>query len=81
MVQSLWKTIWRLFKKLKVVVVGGLVAKPCLTLATPWTILVHGSSVHGILQAKILEWVVISFSRDHPDPEIDPGSPAMQADS
>ena len=81
MVQSLWKTIWRLFKKLKVVVVvGGLVAKPCLTLATPWTI-VHGSSAHGILQAKILEWVVISFSRDHPDPEIDPGSPAMQADS
>ena len=22
-----------------------------------------GSSVHGILQAKILEWVVISFSK------------------
>ena len=28
---------------------------------TPWT--VHGSSVHGILQARILEWVAISYSR------------------
>jgi len=34
----------------------GLVAKSCLTLETP------GSSVHGILQARILEWVAISFS-------------------
>ena len=27
---------------------------------TPWT---SGSSVHGLLQARILEWVAISFSR------------------
>ena len=27
-----------------------------------------GSSVHGISQARILEWVAISFSRDLPDP-------------
>ena len=27
-------------------------------------------TVHGILQARILEWVAISFSRDLPDPEI-----------
>jgi len=26
------------------------------------------SSVHGILQARILEWVAIPFSRDLPDP-------------
>ena len=32
-----------------------------------------GPSVHGILQARILEWVAISFSRDLPDPEIEPG--------
>ena len=32
-----------------------------------------GSSIHGILQARILEWVVISFSRrDLPDPWIEP---------
>ena len=40
-----------------------------------------GSSVHGILQARILEWVAISFSRDLPDPGIEPWSPALQADS
>ena len=27
-----------------------------------------GSSAHGILQARILEWVAISSSRDLPDP-------------
>ena len=27
-----------------------------------------GSSVHGILQARILEWVAISFSRGSPQP-------------
>ena len=39
------------------------------------------SSVHGILQARILEWVAIFFSRDLPNPVIEPGSPALQADS
>ena len=33
-----------------------------------------GSSVHGISQARILEWVAISFSRDHSDPGIKPPS-------
>ena len=31
--------------------------------ATLWTVAQPGSSVHGILQARILEWVAISFSR------------------
>ena len=32
--------------------------------ATPWTVAyLPGSSVHGIFQARILEWVAISFSR------------------
>ena len=31
-----------------------------------------GSYVHGIFQARILEWVAISFSRDLPDPGIKP---------
>ena len=36
------------------------------------------SSVHGILQARILEWVPIAFSRvSLPDPEIEPTSPAL----
>ena len=39
-----------------------LVAKSCLTLVTPWTV-AHQISVGGISQARILEWVAISFSR------------------
>ena len=39
------------------------------------------SSVHEILQASILKWVIIPFSRHLPDPGINPGSPALQADS
>ena len=33
-----------------------------------------GSSLHGIFQAKILEWVAISSSRGSPDPGIEPAS-------
>ena len=39
------------------------------------------SSTDGILQARILEWIAISFSRDLPDPGIDPRFPALQVDS
>ena len=39
------------------------------------------SSVHGILQVRILEWVAIPSPGDLPDPGIEPGSPALQADS
>ena len=42
---------------------GGLVPKPCLTLAIPWTVARQGSSVHRIFQARILKWVAISLSR------------------
>ena len=39
------------------------VAKLCLTLCYPVNCSPPGSSVHGIFQARILEWVAISFSR------------------
>ena len=35
----------------------------CLTLCDPVDCSPPGSSIHGILQARILEWVAISFSR------------------
>ena len=38
------------------------------------------SSVHGILQARILEWLAIPSPGDLPNPGIKPGSPALQAD-
>ena len=40
-----------------------LVAQSCPTLCDPMDCSPPGSSVHGILQARILEWVAISFSR------------------
>ena len=47
-----------IFLKLKV-----LVPLSCLTLGDPMDYSGPGSFVHGILQARILEWVAISFSR------------------
>ena len=40
-----------------------------------------GSSVHGILQARIQKWVAILFSGDLPDPGVEPRSPTLQAGS
>ena len=48
--------------------IGGLVAKSCLTLCDPMDCSPPGSSVHGILQIRILEWVAISSSRGSPQP-------------
>ena len=41
------------------------------TLCNPMDCSPSGSSVHGILQARLLEWVTISFSRDLPDSGIE----------
>ena len=38
-----------------------------------------GSSLHGILQARILDWMAISPPGDLPDPEIEPMSPTYPA--
>ena len=56
---------------------GGLVTKSCLTLVTPMDCSPLVFSVHGILQARILEWVTISFSRASSWPR----SPTLQMDS
>ena len=40
-----------------------------------------GFYIHGISQERILEWVVISFSENLPNPGIKPESPACKADS
>ena len=49
--------------------------------STLWSVVYQAPPSMGILQARILEWVAISFSRDLPDPGIEPGSPAFQADA
>ena len=46
----------------------------CLTLCNCIDCSLPGSSVHRILQARILEWVALPSSRDLPNPGIDPKS-------
>ena len=53
------------------------VAHSCLTVCDSTDCSPPVSSVHGIAQATILEWVAISFSRG----SFQPRSPALQADS
>ena len=43
----------------------------CLTLYNPMDCSPPGSSVHGVLQARILEWAAMPSSRGFPDPGIE----------
>ena len=56
----------------------------CPALCDPMDYSPPGSSVHGILQSRILQWVAMPPAGDLPDPGIEPAhpvSPALQADS
>ena len=44
------------------------VVQSCRTLCNPMDCSPPGSSIHGILQTRILEWVAISFSRESSQP-------------
>ena len=57
-----------------------LFAQSCPALRDPMDYSLPGSSVHGILQERILEWISIPFSRASSGPRIELGSPALQAD-
>ena len=57
------------------------VTQLCLTLCNPMDCSLSVSSVHGILQARILEWVAISYPGDLPNPGIEPRSTALRADA
>ena len=56
-----------------------LAAQLCPTLCDPTDCSLPGSSVHGISQARMLEWVAISSSRGTSHPGIGPLSPASPA--
>ena len=61
-----------------------LIPQSCPSLCDPLGCSSPGSSVHGILQARILEWLPCPSPGDLPDPGIEPTSPvspALQADS
>ena len=53
------------------------VVQSCPTLCDPVDCSLPDSSVHGILQARILDWVAISFSGDLLYPGVQPASPIL----
>ena len=57
------------------------VAQSYPTLCDPKDCNPPGFSVHGIFQARVLEWVAISSPGDLPNPGIEPRSPALWADA
>ena len=70
----------KIYPKLQIKV-KMLVTQSCPTLYNPLDCSLPGSSVHGIVQARILQWVTIPSPGDLPNPGIKPGSPGLQADS
>ena len=56
-------------------------AQLCPTLCDPMDCSLRGSSVHGIFQARVLEWLPIPSPGDLPDPGIELGFLALQADA
>ena len=64
-----------MFKMLKYICIYLMFAQLCLTLCNPMDCSLQRSSVHGIFQARVPEWVAITFSRRSSQPRIKPGSP------
>ena len=58
-----------------------LVAQSCLTLCDPMDYRPPGSSVHGILRQEYWSGLLLPSPGDLPNPRIELGSPALQADS
>ena len=53
------------------------VSQSCPTLGDPMDYSLQGSSVHGISQARVLEWAAVAFSRDLPHPGVKSASLAL----
>ena len=60
---------------------GSLAAKSCLTLATPWTVACQAPLSMGFYRQEYCSGLPFPFPGDLPDPEIEPRSPALQAES
>ena len=60
---------------------GGLVAKSCPILVTPWTVAYQAPLSVGLSRQEYLSDLPFPSPWDLPDPGIEPRSPALQADS
>jgi len=66
MYNSIFQAPKRLRLRVQIITSEGrkvLIVQSCLPLCEPVDCSLPGSSVHGILQARILEWVATSFPR------------------
>ena len=61
--------------------VGGLVTKLCPTLVPPWTVACHTLLSMGFSRQEYWTGLLFPSPEDLPDPGIEPGSPAPQADA
>ena len=59
----------------------GLVAKSCSTLATPWTVAHQAPLSMGFSRQEYWSGLPFPSPEDLPNLGIEPGSPALQADS
>ena len=76
---SLWLLFHAFYWQRKPNLPSGSALKKWKLLSCVWLLNPIDHSVHGILQARILEWVDVPFSRGSSQPE--PRSPALQANS
>ena len=60
---------------------GGLAAKSCLTLARPWTVACQAPLSMGFSRQEYWSGLPFSSPGNLSNPGIEPGSPALQADS
>ena len=60
---------------------GDFVAKSCPTLVTPWTVVCQAPLSMGFSRQEYWDGLPFPSPGDLPDPGIEPGSPALQADS
>jgi len=56
-----------------------MLVQSCLTLCNPMNCSPPGSSVYGVSQARMLEWIAISYPEDFSDPGIKPMTHASPA--
>ena len=60
---------------------GNVITQSCPALCDPVDCSLPGSSVYGLLQTRILEWLLFPPPGDLPEPSTELGSLALQADS
>ena len=60
---------------------GGLVAQSCPTVCNPWTVIHQAPLSIGFPRQEYWSGLPFPSARNLPNPGIEPGSPALQADS